>query len=219
MCKYTSIVDRHGMSDSYRDGDPYSLLKSYMYEARILSLALSYREKYYRKMAHCLTYPLVVLSATASVLSGLDMDPYLIMSINLTSLILIGFNQLIAPKEQQFLSNTIKNEFSEIQQSIQQFISENNKTSEQIKQYSQIIFEQLKIWKSLSPDIKTSYIKTAKGSIVEKVRPHMVAPCLHSISPSKKRSEKKEPCERSDQVPDALQTAISILQLNTIVSA
>lgn len=173
------------MSESLHSNDPYGLLKRYLYESKILSLAFGMRERKFRKLDHLLTYPLVILTSCNTIFAGFDMNRYIVLSISLISLILIGFNQAVQPKDKEYSANIIKNEFSELNQSITQFVQENNKTDTEIKQYSQVIFEQLRIWKSLAPPISDSYIKKAKASIVERVRVHSI-PHL-SISDSEKK--------------------------------
>lgn len=159
-------------SDSLRYNNPYSLLKEYALESKILSLAYSYREGLYRSIHQNISYPLVILTSVSSVFSGLDMNRYMIMVLSLITLCLIGMEKAIDPKTNEFQALNIKNEFSEINQSIVQFVKENNKSSNDIKQFSKLIYEQMKIWKSLAPPIREKYIVKATGICTKKIRKH-----------------------------------------------
>jgi hypothetical protein len=142
----------------------YVLLKSYQEEANMLSIAYKMNELYYRDISKILTYPVIFLSAIASVLAGLR-NPnleYVLLGITLATLLFSGFNQAINPSNKQHLSNRCSTEFAEIASSTNQWIIENNKTKEEIKAYSRKMLAVLDVWKGISPDISNSLIQKAK---------------------------------------------------------
>jgi len=176
-------------SNSTKSGDPYYLLKIYGKTAKIKSKAYSYSEAYFRQMYKYLTYPLIILSASATMLSGFDAHPFsswVVMGISLTTLILVGFNQAINPKDKENRANQIKTEFGEISGNVKQFIMENNKTRQEIKIYGQLIHEQLNIWNSLSPPIKDKFIEKAEKLYASRSRNHSIA---NSVSKKKENVE------------------------------
>ena len=151
-------------SESYLLNNPYALLKDYAKKSKIYAEALSLSENYYRQMYKYIMYPMVIISAVSSVLSGMNMNNYIVMSLNLSSLILLGFNSTISPKDKEKEAHNIAVEFSEINRSIKQFVYSNNRSRSEIKQYSELIASQMNIWIGLSPPIKDRFIKEAKLS-------------------------------------------------------
>ena len=152
------------MSNSPSDslmGSPYDLLSSYAHQAKIKSVAYSYSESYYRNMYKWLTYPMVVLSAISTVIAVLDVNKYILIGLNLSMLILIGFTQLIDPKNKEQSAHNISTEYNEINSNVIQFIRSNNRTTEEIKQYGEIIHGELQIWDSLAPPCKDVFIQKA----------------------------------------------------------
>ena len=107
-------------------------------------------------------YPMVIISAVSSVLSGLNVNNYIVMSLNLSSLILLGFNSTISPKDKEKEAHNIAVEFSEINRSIKQFVYSNNRSRSEIKQYSELIASQMNIWNNLMPPVKDRFMKIAK---------------------------------------------------------
>ena len=170
-------------SDSLMDinNNPYGLLKSYMKNAKIKSKAYSYSEKYYRNLYKYLSYPLVVITATNTVLSGFSLNPYILMGLSFSSLVLIGFDKLINPKDKEHKANQIQSEFGEINRNIKQFVSENNKSRDEIKSYSQTINEVINIWESLSPPIQDKFITKAQNDYAKKIRKHHHMNSQHNI--------------------------------------
>ena len=143
---------------------PYTLLNQYKNESEILSKAYKLNEGYYLFIHKCLTYPLIIVSTVSSVLAGLMMSEleYVLLGLSLIILILSGFNVAVAPKDKQYASNKISTEFSEIALNINQYLTENNKSKDEIKAYSQKTLAIFEIWKSLMIDINPKYLAQAR---------------------------------------------------------
>jgi hypothetical protein len=155
----------------------YVLLQSYQNEANMLSIAYKMNELYYSNISKILTYPVIFLSASASVLAGLR-NPhleYVLLGITLATLLFSGFNQAINPSNKQHLSNRCSTEFAEIGSSINQFAVENNKSSDEIKAYSRKMLAVLVVWKGICPDISNSLIKKAKLDSAIRVERHSLS--------------------------------------------
>lgn len=148
----------------------YSLLQKYKKEAKILSIAYSYSEAKYREIHKYLTYPVIILSAVASVCAGLDINQYALMGLSLSILILSGFNTAINPKDREHKANQVKTEFGEISSAVSQFILENNKSKEDIRSQSQLTHELLNVWKGMSPPIADKFIKRATLECTKRLR-------------------------------------------------
>ena len=148
----------------------YILLKRYMHEAKVLSLAYSFSEAKFRNLHKWLTYPIILLSSVASVCAGLDINQYALMSISLSILILSGFNSSVNPLDRANRANQMKTEFGEIASDTAQFVQENNKSSDEIKSYSQLIHELLNVWKAQSPPCSSQFMQTAKLECSKRIR-------------------------------------------------
>ena len=107
--------------------DPYYLLKLYGKEAKVNSRAQELSEKYHRKLFKLLNYPLVILSAGASVLAGLNINQFVTMGVSLAMLILIGFDKIIMPTDKAQRANQMKTEFGEISRGVKQFLLSNDR--------------------------------------------------------------------------------------------
>jgi hypothetical protein len=143
--------------------NPYSLLIQYKKEATILSNAHKINEAHYRQISKYLTYPVILLSAVASVLAGLRNTnlEYVLLGITLATLLFSGFNTAISPKDKEHASAKVSTEFGEIASNINQFVTENNKSNDEIKAYSRRMLAILDVWRSLAPPISNSFIKRA----------------------------------------------------------
>jgi hypothetical protein len=149
--------------------NPYSLLIQYKKEATILSNAHKMNEAHYRQISKILTYPVILLSAGASVIAGSFPAPglrntnleYVLLGITLATLLFSGFNTAISPKDKEHVSAKVSTEFGEIASNINQFITENNKHNNEIKAYSRKMLSILDVWRSLAPPIANSFIKAA----------------------------------------------------------
>ena len=148
--------------------DPYKLLHSYQLMAKTKSKAYDYSESYFRWLNKVLTYPLVVLSAGNVVISAMNIDPWAVMCVSATTLVLVGFERAITPRDKEHQANQVKTEYAEIASNINQFIMSNNRTKQEIKDYGEIIHEQLNIWNGLSPPLKASFLQRAKAECVIK---------------------------------------------------
>jgi hypothetical protein len=143
--------------------NPYSLLIQYKKEATILSNAYKMNEAHYRQMSKTLTYPVILLSASASVIAGLrnpDLE-YVLLGITLATLLFSGFNTAVNPKDREHASAKVSNEFSEIASAINQFVTENSKSNDEIKAYSRRMLAILDVWRSLAPPISNAFIEKA----------------------------------------------------------
>lgn len=152
--------------------DPYILLRSYMHTSKVMSKAYGYSESYYRLLYKQYTYPLVVLTAVNSVLAGLNVNTYVVMGLSLMSLILVGFNQAVAPKNKEHAANQVKTEFGEIHRNIRQFIYSNNRSLDEVKAYSEIVNNQINVWTALSPAISQRFMEQAKKNCAHRSRVH-----------------------------------------------
>ena len=150
----------------------YNLLKSYYKESKILSKAYSLSEQYYRNMFKIFNYPVVVLSAVNTVCLGVNVNQYITLSLSLSMFILLGFDKLIDPKDKEHESNKYSVEYGEISSNIKQFIMSNNRTKEEIKNYTEIIFSLITKWKSFNPPLKDKFIKIVRQQYTDKLRSH-----------------------------------------------
>ena len=148
----------------------YRLLVGYMNESKILALAYDKSSSYFRFVYKCLTYPIVVTSAVATVCASLDVNKYIIVGLSLVTLILSGFNSAVNPKDKQNNAHNVSIEFSEIHSNVQQFVCENHKTGDEIKAHAQLIHELLNVWKSQAPPISKCYLKQAAAESILRIR-------------------------------------------------
>ena len=149
---------------------PYDLLLSYAHQAKIKSKAYSYSENYFRQIHKYLTYPMIILSAVSSVVAVLDVNKYALIGLNLSMLILVGFNTTVDPQKKSHLSHNVSIEYSEISSNVKQFVNSNSQSKESIKNYSEIIHEQLNIWDSLAPPIKERFVTKATKQYAKRSR-------------------------------------------------
>ena len=161
---------------------PYKLLHDYKKQATIQSNAYKYSEGFYRSLHKWLTYPIILLSAVSTILSGFNINHYSIMSISFSTLVLVGFERAINPKDKEQKSCQIKIEMNEIASNIKQFILNNHRTEEEIKQYTQLIHEQINIWNSIAPPIQDMYITKSTNKYAERTRKHKQEYNTHSGS-------------------------------------
>ena len=154
--------------------NPYCLLRSYEQQARVNAKAYGMSEGYYRWLNKALSYPLIILSAVNTVLAGLDVNRYTIMSIALTTLIISGLRQSINPQDKENKASQMRIEYSEIKANVRQYILSNHRTIEEIKAYAEIIHEQLNIWNSLSPPCQDRFIIRARKECALRSRPHAI---------------------------------------------
>lgn len=144
-----------------RGDDPYALLVEYSNEAKILTLAHGYTAQWYNDLSKYLNFPVILLSAASSVCAGLKIDPYILLGMTLSILILTSFDHAINPKSKQHNHMLAKVEFDEIAGNLRQFIGSNHRTAVEIKEYSEEILTYLQKWKSVSPVAPPRYMKAA----------------------------------------------------------
>jgi uncharacterized protein (DUF433 family) len=154
-------IDINDESQLTNNTNPNELLKKYAMEAKIKALAYKYSEIYNRNLYKCLTYPLIILSSTTTVLAGLKMNDNLLMGLSLAMVLFSGFNQAINTKNKEHDANRISVEMSEIESNINHFLHLKTDKIEDAKAYSETVHELLKTWKSMEPPIKNSYINAA----------------------------------------------------------
>lgn len=152
--------------------DIYGLLLSYIKDTKILNKSYSMSEKYYRNMYKIFNYPLVILSTVSTILSGLNVNQYILLGLSAIMLILLGFDKLISPKEKEHEANRYSTEYGEIASSIKQFIMSNNRTKAEVKAYSETIFALITKWRSMNPPVKDKFIKQATEDQTIKLRQH-----------------------------------------------
>lgn len=140
----------------------YLLLNEYLTQARILSSAYNLSELYYRSLHKWMTYPLIFITVTTTVLSGFDLNRYAVCGLSFAALILSSFNSVINPTEKEHVAHSVANEYDEVACEIYQYITENGKTREEIKTYSNHINSVLCIWKGQSPPIKPRFMIRAR---------------------------------------------------------
>ena len=119
------------------------------------------QEKFHRRTNKILAYPVVVLSAVASVLSSLSVSKWLLAGINIATMSLAGLVTTINPTEKAMICNQVGHEFEELAAGINQFIYENNKTKEELKNFSQVTLGLMETWSGLSPPVRDSYVQAA----------------------------------------------------------
>lgn len=168
------------------NNDPYSLLRSYAKESKIMSIAYHKSEVYYRWMFKCFNYPVVVLSAVNTVCTGIGMNGYILLGISLCMLILLGFDKLIDPKDKSVDANKFSVEYGEISGNIKQFIMSNDRSRDDIKNYSEIMYSLLVKWKAFNPPIKDVFVEEAQKEKLPKVRDSMTH--MKPQTPKKKSS-------------------------------
>lgn len=161
-------------SDSLVRQDNYALLREYRREAKILESAYAKSRLFYRRLWELFTYPVVILSACLSVLTGLEIHKYVTMALSLILLLLAGFDRVINPKDLEHKAHTFVVEFKEIQLNIKQFILANDRTPQEIKAYCSTVCELMKKWNALKPFIWEKYVKEATLEHAKKVRAHNV---------------------------------------------
>lgn len=183
-------------SDSFKMvSDQYYLLKIYARESKILSYAYSLSESYYRNLYKYFNYPLVILSASSTVLSGMNENTYIIMGISLSMLILIGFDKLIDPKDREHKANQFKVEYGEINSNIKLFILNNGKVSHEIKAYASQIHEMMNKWQSINPPVFSKFIKLSTIKYTKKIR-------NHTILCEEKKTTPRGSTEQLNTIPD-----------------
>jgi len=149
---------------------PYDFLISYAYQSKIKSKAYSYSEKHYRLLHKQLTYPMILFTSVSTVISVLEMNKYALIGLNLSMLVLVGFNQAINPKDKEHSAHNISIEMGELSSNIKQFVNINNRTKSEIKAYTELIHEQITIWDGLSPPIKEEFITKATNIYAKRSR-------------------------------------------------
>lgn len=153
--------------------DPYYLLRTYARESKIKAYSYSLSEGYYRNLHKYLNYPVVVLSAISTVIAGLDLNSYAIMGLSLSMLILLGFDKLIDPKENEHKANQFKVEYGEINSNVKIFILNNGRTHEQVKAYAEQIHELINKWKSINPSVFQRFTDVATMKYTKKLRKNL----------------------------------------------
>lgn len=181
--------ERRGSSDSQASSvqltfkpDPYTLLRRYAKDSKTTARAYSLSEAYYRSLSKYLNYPVVALSAVSTVCAGLDINKYVLMGVSLATLILLGFDKAIDPKDREHDANKFAVEYGEIASNIKQFVLSNNRTQGEVKAYSETVYSLLTKWKAMNPPIKQSFVTQAKTYYLERVRKHKTR--LHAHPPT-----------------------------------
>ena len=151
-------------------GDPYVLVRSYMQQAEIVSKAYEYSEAYYRSLNKTFSYPLVVVSAAMTVVSGAKFNQYALLVMTFINLILVGLSKVIDPRDKEFKASQIKTEMGEIASNAKQFLNANNRTRQEVKVFSELLHEQINIWKSLCPPINDRFLQRAKSQCAKRTR-------------------------------------------------
>ncbi len=145
-----------------KNTDQIDLLKRYAHEAKYKSLAYKYSEMYHRNTYKCLAYSLVLFSAANTILSGLKMDNYATTIVSACTLLFIGFDRVIRPKDKEHNANRISVEMGEIEANITHFLYMDNKKDEDMKSFAKTVRELLNTWNGLAPPIKERYVKFAQ---------------------------------------------------------
>lgn len=171
---YTDVVvmtiDNRAEPELKRN-NPYALLIGYAQEAMVHSTAHDLTAHYYSDVGKCLNYPLIILSAGSSVMAGLDLHKYAVMGINLSMLTLTAFDHVINPRDKSHTHMLSKIEFEEVASNIKQYIGANSRTPQEIKEFSQDIYQYLTKWKSVAPSVPRRYMARAQRSCSSNYRP------------------------------------------------
>ena len=145
------------------------LLRSYWKKTAILGKAYKYQEGYWRSVYKRLTYPIIVISACSGVAAMFhNMPIHVLASLSFSITVLSGFGQAINPKDKEKNCNQVATEFNEISQNILQFITENNKSKDELKVYSNQCLALIEVWEGLSPPVKDKFMKEAKIHCTER---------------------------------------------------
>jgi hypothetical protein len=152
------------MEENKGMGSPgaYKLLKEYRMQARVLASAFHFSECYHREVHRWLTYPLILLTVSTTVLSAFELNKYVVCALSFASLLLTSFNSAVRPKDREYAAHAVSGEFQEIADDIHQYITENHKTADEIKAYSNHVNSVLSIWKGQSPACRDSFISRAQ---------------------------------------------------------
>ena len=141
----------------------YYLLEDYRKEAQALSISHDKTARFYEDLSKYLNYPVILLSAAASVVAGLNtkekeqFHPYILLVMTLLTLVLTSFDHTVSPKNKVHDHLVAKIEFEEMAENVKQFIQSNHRSHEEIKEYSAEILSYLQKWKSVSPTIPNRY--------------------------------------------------------------
>ena len=142
---------------------PITLLKQYHKKCTVLNKAHTMQETYWRNMGKYLSYPIVVLSAVGGITALLpEINHYILAGLSFSTLVLSGFIQAVNPSSKEIKNSQVKTEYGELSANIHQYLLENDKTKDEYKAYSQSILPIIEIWDSLSPPVKSKFIKLAE---------------------------------------------------------
>jgi hypothetical protein len=133
-----------------------------------MSEAFRLSEQYYRNMYKWFAYPMVILttlSATMATVQDVPGSMYIILGLNVSTLILAGLQQVISPQDKATRANQVSIEFGEIRDSILQFMAEHEKDDPNAVPFSQHIVSMLDVWRSLSPNIRDVFVQSAKSKL------------------------------------------------------
>jgi hypothetical protein len=157
-------------SESSLIKNPYDLLQKYARDSKIKSKAYAMSEAYYRKMYRYINYSLIILTSFSTALSIFELHKYVLVGLNLSSLIILAYDKLIKPKEKEYSAHQINIEMLEINRNIKQYLNENNRTHDEIKDYSRQILIQMNLWASLAPPCASRYIKKATKESMKRIK-------------------------------------------------
>ena len=115
---------------------------------------------------------MVILTAVSSVMAGIGLHRYVLLCLNLITLILLGFNQAINPLERSHKAHEVSVEFRELASNVKQFILSNHRTVDEIKHQTEITHELLNVWVSLSPPCQQQFMNKAKHECASRSRKH-----------------------------------------------
>ena len=149
---------------------PVHLLTGYANDARVQGLAHALSARFYRNMSKCLNYPLLIFAAASSVLAGLDVNKYILLSVTLATLILSSFDHAINPKDRAHHHMVSKIEFDEIASNVRHFLGSRTHTEFELLEFSDKIMEFMTKWKSVSPPIPARFFREAYA--IPRIRAH-----------------------------------------------
>jgi hypothetical protein len=151
--------------------NPYDLLLGYANEATVHSTAHDLTAHFYLDVAKLLNYPLIVLSAGSSIMAGLALHRYWVIGVNLSMLTLTAFDHVVNPRDKAQTHMLSKIEFEEVASNIKQYVGSNSRSKEEIKDFSEEIYNYLTKWKSIAPNIPRRYMSQAQRACSHITRP------------------------------------------------
>jgi hypothetical protein len=161
--------------------DPHSKLVEYMNEVKTLSHANGLTASWFEDMSKFLNYPVLVLSATSILCSGLRIEPYIVMGLSIITFMCSGLYHTLQPNIRQTSYVISEVEFSEISSNIQKFIGLKDRNITDIKEFSNNIFTYIQKCKREAPPVPRRFIDQAQMFRKNRIRKQKTPRPIFSI--------------------------------------